>query len=206
MALLDEVLGVGADVPVALGRPRLDLDVSVVRSLTEADLPALRAPMPVQAPAQTYGGLAKVRHSHHLLARLCAEGLHSDGEMGLISGYAPSYIAYLRKHDPAFRELLGYYSTQKEQIFVEVSERMKALGLSALDELQARLDSETDKWTKRELMELSELLLVKSQQRGGGLAPQGAGAGAGVTVNVKFVQAPQSGTTIDITPQGETDS
>ncbi len=160
------------------------LEIEVVRALTEADLPELLSPATVPAGAT---GHLQIRHSHHLLARCLAEG-HSQEHASLMTGYSPSYISSL-KGDPAFAELLAYYATQKEQIFLDVAERMRVLGLSTLDELQARLAGKPDEWTRRELMELAELMLVKGRQSPGGTGGPGPGAGAGVTVNVKFVTA-----------------
>jgi hypothetical protein len=165
-------------------RPAEPLHISVVRELTEADLPALRAPPPVAAPGQK---LLQVKHTHHQLARLLALGCE-QAEASLITGYSPSYISTL-KSDPAFRELLAYYELQREQIFVDAEERMKSLGLSALDELQRRLETETDQWSRRELMELSELMLVKAKALAKGGFGGGTAAGSGVQVNVSFVQA-----------------
>jgi len=67
---------------------------------------------------------------------------------------------------------------------------MRTLGLSTLDELQARLEAEPESWSKRELMELAELTLLKSRV----LPPTGSDSGpgstsGGVQVNLQFVTA-----------------
>ena len=157
----------------------------VVRSLTPEDITLLNTTLP--APRQT---LSQIRHSHHQLAQLLAEG-KPNSEAALLTGYSPTYISIL-KDDPTFQELVAYYSAQTELVFVDVLERMKALGLSTLDELQARLEADPSDFSNRELMEQVELMLVKPMvaTRGGILPGNAAGsnvANSGVTLNVNFI-------------------
>lgn len=187
-AEIEHVLLAEVSLPSARGRREAPLTVEVVRALTLDDVPTLKAPPPVGSAPPT---LLQLRHSHHALARVLAAG-HSQEECALITGYDPAYISNI-KNDPAFAELLGYYAGMKEQVFVDVLERMKVLGLSSLDELQRRLEVEPEGWTKRELMELSELMLVKSGKVG-----PGPTKGAGVAVEIKFVAPALK----DVTPSG----
>lgn len=159
------------------------LVIDVVRALTADDVPDLLQPPPVTS---SFRSPLQLRTAHHQLARLLAEGAEQES-VALITGYSTSYISSL-KGDPAFGELLAYYATQREMIFIDTVTRMKDLGLSALDELQARLADEPTSWSRRELMELAELTLIKPQQQAAGRRPDGS-SGAGVTLNVKFVQA-----------------
>lgn len=181
LALLDEL-----DLGSARGgrRPAAGpLEIRVVRSLGEEDLEELARPGPVSSPVQK---VAQLRHSHHQLAQLLAKGMDQT-DASLITGYSPAYISSL-KQDPAFAELLATYGKEREAIFVDVLERMRMLGISSLDMLQAKLDDEREVWTKRELMEMAELLLIKpGQSRAGGLG--GGGSAPAVSVNVKFVTA-----------------
>lgn len=160
-------------------RPGTELSVEIVRSLSEEDIPALLSPPPVQAGPQT---LLQVRHSHHQLAQLISSGTVSDSEAGLMVGYSPAYISTLRG-DPAFEELLAQYSAQRAQVFVDTVERMRGLGLRFLEELESRLESAPEAWTRREILEAADLLLVKplAATRGQSAQP------AAVSVNVKFV-------------------
>lgn len=169
-------------------KPGVALDWEVVRSLTVDDLPLLSSHAPNNLPAPPQR-LIQVKHSHHLCAQLLAQGIAQE-EVSLITGYAPAYISSL-KSDPLFQEILAHYTNQREIRFVDVVERMKSLGLSTLDELQNRLETEPDSWTKRELMELAELTLVKPnapnrqslQSTSNGLP----GSGGGLSINVQFV-------------------
>ena len=165
-------------------KPTGELQVEIVRELCEGDLPALANPPPVESRAPSVQSL---RASHHQLAQVLAQGT-SEGEAALITGYSLSRISVL-KTDPTFSELLAHYQHNRELVFADVLERMKVLGLSSLDELQERLEQEPGAWSRRELMELAELMLIKGRMQGGAVA--GAGGGAGVSVTVSFVSAPE---------------
>jgi len=141
----------------------------------------------------------QIRHVHHQIARLVSLG-HSDVEVGLITGYTPVHILNL-KDDPQFCDLVSYYSVQVDAIAVEASERLKTMGLSALELLQERIDE--GKLTSREAMEASELGLIKPLQALRGASAMAGGA-ASVAINVKFVSSNSESPVVDITP-GEAD-
>ena len=193
-----QVLGLLAELDLGPGRGSgrkrevEPLVVEIVRELGVDDLPDLINPPPVDAPAQR---IKRLHHQHHQLARVLAQGV-SESEASFMTGYSPAYISQIRNHDPAFRELMAYYAAEREAIFIDTVERMKGLGLQALDELQARLEAEPEKWTHREIMELAELNLVKPIRAGAGSGfgggGVGGGPGSGVVVNVKFVQPPET--------------
>lgn len=170
------------------GRRPPRLTIEVVRELTDEDLPGLTSRLPVGASAHK---LHQIRHSHHLLARCLANG-HSIAEASLITGYGPTYISSL-KNDPAFDELVSHYETNKELVMVDVMERLRALGLNTVEELQRRLDEDPDKFKNRELMELAEMALVKTRQPGVGGSGQAGSGPAGavppVSIEVNFVNA-----------------
>lgn len=189
LALLDEL-----DLGSARGgrKPTSPMSVRVVGALTERDLDELASPGSVASPGQK---LLAIRHSHHQLAQLLAKGCQQE-EASLITGYSPAYISTL-KNDPAFCELLTYYGKEREAIFVDVLERMRVLGISSLEMLQAKLDDTNEVWSKRELMEMADLLLLKPGQQRGGQFGGGGGAAPAVSVNVKFVTA--SPTSPDLT-------
>lgn len=160
------------------------------------DLPLLHNTLPARR-----ANLTQIRHTHHQLARLLAEG-KSQTEASLITGYNPSYISVL-KTDPSFMELMTYYSSQGEQVFVDVFERMRSLGLSTLDELQTRLETDPDSYSLRELMEQAELMLIKPMTATRSSLPIAASGGAnshGVQVNVNFVKSDKPSTVISASP------
>lgn len=177
----------GLNLPSARGNRRLaaPLQVELIRCLTAEDRPLLENPPPVGGGTPV---IAELRSSHHSLAQILAKG-HSNEEAALISGYSPSRISIL-KSDPAFAELLVHYQTLREQVFVDVLERMKVLGLSTLEELQNRLETKPEGLSNRDLMDMTELLLVKGRT---GLAGAAGGSGPSGSsmpmISVSFVTA-----------------
>jgi hypothetical protein len=131
-----------------------------------------------------------LRASHHLLARALAEGKPA-ARAAAISGYSPSSVSRLRA-DPGFQELVEYYREQVQDIFESFSDRIGALGMSFLDELQRRLEEEPGTFTNEQLRKCAEALLERSiAPAKGGLAARGAGAPVAIAVNVSF--APEGG-------------
>ena len=138
-------------------------------------------------PAHTRrtGMVMQLRTSHHLLARALAEGKPTIAA-ARIAGYSPDTVSKLRQ-DPGFQELLEYYKAQIEDIFESLQDRMAALGVSFLDELQHRLETEPETFSNDQLRKLAETMLdrtiapAKTAGRGGGSA-----AGSGVSVTVSF--------------------
>lgn len=171
-------------------RPGTPLAIEVVRALTPEDLQALGEA--VAAPAQR---LLQIRAPHHQLARLLCEG-RDQAEVSLMTGYTPSYISTIQ-NDPAFAELLNYYSIQREQVFIDTLERLKDLGLTAAAEIQRRIEEAPEKFSNREVMELMELALVKPAEAKANA--KGGPSGAGADIRISFVAAEPR--TIDITPR-----
>lgn len=174
-------------------KPRMPLDIQVIRSLNEADLPAIAAPPPV---ANATPVIRSIRHSHHRLAQLLAEG-KTGAEIALVTGYSQSYLSTIQ-NDPAFEELVNYYAEQSKAIFVDAQERLKALSLDATEQLHERLHDPNEVWSKKDLMDVIKMGLPA--ETGGAAKPlpgRGTppGDGSGFTLNVKFVAAPPPGST-----------
>lgn len=169
-------------------QPAAPVKIEVVRALTADDLPMIQAPAPVGGPIQCVKNL---RYSHHRLAELIAKGM-SGGEVSLATGYSPSYISTIQR-DPAFAELVAYYTTQTRALFADSLERLKSLGLDATEKLQDMLHDETVVWTKRELMELTELGLLGPMTAANGKNVPQPGASANLSLEVKFVGATPRG-------------
>lgn len=180
--LFEEIILGGA----AGGRKKTaPITIEVERSLVPSDLASLEAgDSPAAPPGQ--GGILHIRYAHHQLARLLVTEGAALAEISLLTGYSPAYISNL-KNDPAFKELLAHYESQKELKFIDVLDRMKTLGLSVLDELQRRLEDDPEGFKKSELMSLADLTLLRSRAgHGSGSDTTGTGASP-VQVNVSFV-------------------
>lgn len=187
------------------GRPgrgrKTALAVEAVRELATEDIMELmNEPLP---PANTPAGLTHIRHSHHRLAQLLVEG-KANAEISAITGYSPSYISNLQR-DPTFAELVDFYHQKAGEVFVDTLERLKLVGLTALDVLQTRFEENAEKISTREIMETVEMALIKPTRASTTAAP---GSTVSPQINIAFV-APQSKLTsqvddakmvIDITP------
>lgn len=175
------------------------IQMSVSRELTKADLMALvdNAESPQQT--QNGGGILKIRNAHHQLARHLALGTKL-AEISALTGYSPPYISNL-KNDPAFQELLQYYESQREAIFVDTAERAKAVSIAALEELQERIDTQPESFKHRELMELAALApgVGGNSQKG---SPQSAAGGGDITITF-VTPEPIAPKMIDISPREE---
>ncbi len=171
--------------------------VEVLRPLTPEDLPLLQS----RAPAATQQ-ISRVRHSHQQLAMLVAQG-KTLTEINLITGYDPAYISRISNEDPTFRELVEHYASVDEELGIDVMRRMRTLGLTAVEVLQERIDTDPSTFSNREAMELIKLNLVEPLQRGGPIQAGGGGGGGGgpVQVNLNFVAAPAVGKLIELKPE-----
>lgn len=144
--------------PPARGKRAVPLRHTYTRDLNEADVLIL-----IENPHRdvTTPSLLKIRTKHHQLARLLAEGV-KQAEAALITGYSPTRISIL-KNDPAFCELIAYYSAMTEQVYLNVHERLAGVGTMALDELQERLEEHPELFTIEQLQDI----LAKTYDRAG---------------------------------------
>lgn len=182
-ALIEE-LDLGSARGGLAGINKQPLTVSVIRPLGESDLPAITNPPPVAAPAPV---VKSIRASHHKLAQLIAGG-SPGAEISLLTGYSQSYISTLQG-DPAFEELVAYYATQRDTIFIDAQERLRTLGLDATEKLQEHLHDPTKIWSHRELMEVIKMALpaeTSVKQIPGNSLSVDTGGGA---LEIKFVGA-----------------
>jgi hypothetical protein len=178
--------------------------LAYTRDLTPQDIASLAEPGPVQQPAKT---IAKLRASHHSLARLLAQGT-SDVEASAITSYDAGTIYKLRA-DPTFQELLAYYKDQVQGQYLDVHSRLATLGTTAVEMLQEKLDTtEPTDIPYKVLREIGEFALDRSiaPAKGGPRGP--ANNTSGFALNVSFVappprpdDAPSPKPMIDVTPQ-----
>jgi len=158
MSFLDGIIDEIAP-PAARGRRAKPISAAIRRELNEGDIKALWD-LPAGGLDSSVPPLVRLRHQHHFLARLIAEG-KPNVESSLITGMSPSRISIL-KNDPAFSELIEYYKQQAGEAYVDVHERLAVLGLSSIEELMDRLQDSPEGFSARELMELAALGLDRS--------------------------------------------
>lgn len=184
--------------PPGKGRRPAPIHYGQPRALTEADIASMW-----DATNSGQRGAPRIktlRYNHHLLAKAVASG-KTLLECSQLCGLTVYRISDL-KNDPAFQELVSFYAEELNEVYVDVHQRMAALGTSVLEELQERFEEEPDKFTKRELMELFTTMADRSIPTAkGGPSPQpglSVGGGAGLALQINFVSP--SPETIDLPP------
>jgi len=123
----------------------------ISRKLEAADMLKLSEP----ASPQQASPIRKLKHSHHNLARLLADGTREE-EISSITGYTVAYISVI-KGDPAFSSLVQYYAEQAAEKYLNVHERLSTLSMDCVDEIQSRLAEAPDSFQVRELKEIAEM-------------------------------------------------
>lgn len=164
------------------------VSVTTVRALGPDDIELLENPPPVGSVPS----IPEIRHQHHQIAGLLARGIPNT-EISLITGYSQSFISTLR-NAPDMKELVGYYAGMAEERTVDALARLRQLGITAVEELQTRVNEAPEKFTSGMLMELTELGLLKPLAAAAN-AKSGMGAGGGtggVQINLNF-KAPDAG-------------
>lgn len=204
---LEELRDAEAVEGIAIGRrPRRGgkIEYRVLRELGEADATLLESSALPSVGAVT-PPIQRLRNTHHLLARLLAEG-RSQTEASLATGYSISRVSLLTR-DPMFQELVAHYRAMKEAQYLDVHARLASLGLSTIDELQERLETEPESFRHRELMELAQLCLDRSVTK----APKppaaaitvnfvDPGRNTGPVSDVSFEEVPPEHAPIDLPP------
>lgn len=155
--------------------------VAYARDLTLADTASLGSEIrPIAKSA-----VQRLRHSHHGLARLVAQGVR-PAEISAVTGYCGSRISVL-KADPAFQELVEFYKTEVQKQFVDVHARLATLGTTAVEKLQDLVDDEEQELSPKTLLGIAEFALNGAGKTHGAPGSQGALAPGALTLNVQFV-------------------
>jgi len=174
-------------------KPALAPTMCYVRDLDISDKAELENP-PEQGFSNDYGalngGIKKIRHTHHLLAMVLAEGANTQRASAL-TGYAPGTI-YSLSNDPQFRDLIEHYKSATMAEYEELKRRAASLGMSFLDELQARFEESPEEFGNGELMKNATALLDRT------ILPSKVSSAAApsstrgpTTLRVEFVEAKQ---------------
>lgn len=179
-------------IPSSRGRQALDIILTTVRELNEADLELLHRPTPQGSEVPF---LTQIKHTHHLLARLLAAG-RSAYDASVITGYSPAWISSLQR-DPAFMELLAYYKHQADEVFLNVQERLAALCVTSIEELQERMLHQPESFSHKELMMAIEITGDRSVAPSKGQGKQAPCGSGNVTLNIAFVDPKERSVTIE---------
>lgn len=140
--------------PPSRGRKPSGVQGVMTRELTPQDIQKLHG-LSFGALGSTATPLKRLKHSHHGLARLVADGVR-ESEISAVTGYSLSYISVIKK-SPDFVELVAYYTEQKREVYLDVHQRLSTLSMDAVDELQGRLAEDPDRFDNRELKEIAEM-------------------------------------------------
>lgn len=186
--------------PPGKGRRPAPIHYGPPRPLSEADIASMWDPQ--NSGQKNAPRIKTLRYNHHLLAKAVAAG-KTLLECSQLCGLTVYRISDL-KNDPAFQELVSFYADELNEVYVDVHQRMAALGTSVLEELQERFEESPDKFTKRELLELFTTMADRSipTAKGGPSPQQGlavSGGGNGLALQINFV-SPPTGETIDLSP------
>lgn len=118
------------------GRPRHETTVEVVRELRPEDIILANAGAPPPQPIKV------LRERHHVAARYVAEGW-SNEQISSATGYSAARIASF-KCDPSFKDLVAFYSGQKDEEHEEMMGILNGIGKDAALILWDRLETKTE--------------------------------------------------------------
>lgn len=177
------------------GRPQtVSEPCEVLREICEEDLPLLRAELTEHnwgraRATQGVGQLTALRMGHQQLAQMLAAGM-APQEAAWATGRSIASVSSLLS-DPAFQELLAYYSENQRERDFNAFERLVTLGGTAMGVLQERLEENPDKFSNNELRQLMEASMDRSAAPAKGAGNAQGGAHGPVSVNIRFVGAPE---------------
>jgi hypothetical protein len=131
------------------GKLNEDLMPQVVRALTLGDmkLAGTKAKVPPKASA-----LKRISERHRNLARVMASGV-PVWEAAAMTGYSVQRISMF-KVDPAFMNLIRFYSEQKDAMFETMYEKLAGMGSEAADLLRERMEEAPDEITTPALLDM----------------------------------------------------
>ena len=141
------------------GRPGALFLMSVERHLTRQDLVQMAAKSSEKSAPPM---IQRLKSRHHEAARLVAQGL-TYREIASRTEYTAQRISDMATKDPAFMNLVSYYSDQTNELGIDDAQRIRGRLLdvseSALIELQERMESDDSrkKMSVEELRKLTEM-------------------------------------------------
>lgn len=155
------------EIPDGLGETLKPMVTSTIEGiLDEDDLRELalgHGPDAVRPDQDNPEDLSKIREKHHHVARLIAGGMNQR-MTAQITGYTETYISLLL-NNPAMEELVSMYRIQQGAATEVAIEKLKTVGMKALEQLDEKIDS--GGLSATELTGIAKLGLDR-----GGLGPQ----------------------------------
>ncbi len=104
--------------------------------------------------------LSAIRHTHHRLAQLLSMGM-DETKAAKLCNYTYGYVSVL-KADPAFQELLAYYTKGVDEEFADFVSAASDLSLDMMGRLREVLETSPEKLSPTHLMEAIKLLADRS--------------------------------------------
>jgi hypothetical protein len=150
---------------VSTSTPIVTCTIDGVLEIEDLQLVASQAELPAgdddeQGPAAT-PDLKRIKEKHHSVARLIAGGMQQS-LVANITGYTEAYLSTML-NSPAMQELVGFYRVRQGNAIDVVTERLRGVGLKALERLDSRLDSTgEDAMDDQALLGLAKLGLDRS--------------------------------------------
>jgi len=143
---------------------KVELGGEIVRELTKADVKmlAVRSATPEDAPIKL---VKRLSTRHHALARALAGGMQ-NWEAAAFTGYDETYVSIL-KSDPSFENLVQYYVNEQAKALVADAVLVNGVAHDALMLIQDKIESEPEKITVSQAIEIAKLGLDRS-----GVGPQ----------------------------------
>lgn len=154
------------------GRAVKPLTVEFVRELEPNDMVLLETEKGVKP-----NPIRQLRDRHHALARKLAEGA-TPGEAAIWCGYSVSRVSILQS-DPAFKELLEFYRREVNIQYRDLNGQLASIAMDATSELLDRLETEPEKISTNQLMELTKLGADRT-----GYGPQSSSTNLNVNVDL----------------------
>lgn len=126
--------------------------VTFVRELRESDHVLLASGVNLVEAGAKARPTERIRDRHHAVARLIAQGLKFV-EVSAITGMSAGHIGILAR-DPAFKALIHDYSKIENGLLADFTERATILSLTAMNELQERLETRPEEVSESMLLEV----------------------------------------------------
>ncbi len=146
-------------IPESLAQVHPIVTCTVEGILEEADLRELALSAPIEAvEGDDPTDLKRIKERHHSVARQMASGL-SQRMVAKLCGYTESYLSILL-NNPAMQELIELYRIQYGSAAQVIGEKLKTVGMKALEALDAKIDS--DGLSNQELLAAAKLGLDRS--------------------------------------------